>query len=143
MPYMTFNWICIVCVCVFSFFLQIKLTVSLYWNQIFSVFWYFPQMFLCLISSVLICLQLLYVSDFFFVIEIVDLKCVLDRSKRITHNNRTYLYEVPTLVWLQSECKLQTLIHVNWWMTLLTIEMLPTFYSSIAIKYSFFLFSSS
>lgn len=106
---MTFNRICIV-----FLVLQIKLTVSMLIYTVIRIFFFyfnfFPNVFVFDLKRFYLFTIALCEYEF-FCDWICWFKCVLDRPKRITHNNRTYLYEVPTLVWLQSECKLQMLMY--------------------------------
>lgn len=104
-PYMTYNWICIVLCCTLC-----------RWNWTFfctlsPILFFFVFFFFQIDSKAFLIVYSYFLCIGNFCGWICWFKCILDRSKRITHNNRTYLYEVPTLVWLQSECKLQTFMY--------------------------------
>lgn len=131
---------CVVLCWVVCFFLQIKLTVSLCprtpQSDFFVLFVFLLFECVCVRFKALLFVYNCFMYRALLCSNLLIEMCFGSRSKRITHNNRTYLYEVPTLVWLQSECKLQTLMYklVN---DTVDIEMLPTFHGSIVLKYSF------
>lgn len=145
MTCMAFNLICIVFYAPFFFADKIDRFFFVPMYSVIGLLLYFFSLFffeMCLWSmkSAFICLQLLYVSSS-FVIELVAWNVFWI----VPNESHTTIAHIYTKCRHSCDCKVNAnfkRLCINWRMTLLTIEMLPTFYGSTVIKYKLrFMFS--